>query len=96
MSDKDIFEYEILEILDLILAHNTTSYLQIHKMTELVVNKLQKELKRLDEGKMGFANLIAGHHGSMDKKIRIEVESKLKEGNYAQLFHPLLLKWVLI
>ena len=29
---------------------------------------------------MGFANLIAGHHGSMDKKIRFEVESKLKEG----------------
>ena len=37
-----------------------------------------------------FANLIAGHHGSMDKKIRFEVESKLKEGNYEQLFHPLL------
>ena len=81
LSDKEIFEYEIIEILDLILAHNTTIvFANTRKMTELVVNKLQKELKRLDEQKLGFSNLIAGHHGSMDKNIRFEVESKLKEG----------------
>jgi ATP-dependent Lhr-like helicase len=81
LSDKEIFECEIFEILDLILAHNTTIvFANTRKMTELVVNKLQKELKRMDDKNEGFANLIAGHHGSMDKKIRFEVESKLKEG----------------
>ena len=81
LSDKEIFEHEVLEILDLILAHNTTIvFANTRKMTELVVNKLQKELKRLDTKKQGFTNLVAGHHGSMDKKIRFEVESKLKEG----------------
>jgi len=81
LSDKEIFEHEVLEILDLVLAHNTTIvFANTRKMTELVVNKLQKELKRLDVNKEGFVNLVAGHHGSMDKKMRFEVESKLKEG----------------
>ena len=49
LSDKEIFEHEVLEILDLILAHNTTIvFANTRKMTELVVNKLQKELKRLE------------------------------------------------
>ncbi len=81
LSDKEILEYEILEILDLILSHNTTIvFANTRKMTELVVNKLQKELKRIDVQKHGYADLVAGHHGSMDKKIRFDVESKLKEG----------------
>ena len=81
MTDKKIFEQSVLETLDLILAHNTTLvFANTRKMTELIVNMLKKELRRLDEDDQGFTELVAGHHGSMDKKVRFEVENKLKQG----------------
>ena len=40
-------------------------------MTENIVLKLRPHL----------GELVAGHHGSMDKKMRLDVEKKLKHGH---------------
>jgi ATP-dependent Lhr-like helicase len=59
-------------IADLISAHNTTLvFANTRKMTETLVQKLRPYL----------GELIAGHHGSMDKRIRLDVERKLKLGH---------------
>ena len=59
-------------IADLISAHTTTLvFANTRKMTETIVQKLRPFL----------GELVAGHHGSMDKNIRLDVEKKLKYGH---------------
>lgn len=66
-----ILEYNIEAIADLISAHNTTLvFANTRKMTETLVQRLRPFL----------GDLVAGHHGSMDKNIRLDVEKKLKHG----------------
>ena len=64
-----ILESNVEAIADLIAAHTTTLvFANTRKMTETIVQKLRPFL----------GELVAGHHGSMDKKIRLDVERKLK------------------
>lgn len=66
-----ILEYNIEAIADLISAHTTTLvFANTRKMTETLVQRLRPFL----------GDLVAGHHGSMDKNIRLDVEKKLKHG----------------
>ena len=66
-----VLEYNIEAIADLISAHTTTLvFANTRKMTETIVQKLRPFL----------GELVAGHHGSMDKNIRLDVE-KLKYGH---------------
>jgi len=67
-----ILDSNIEAIADLIAAHNTTLvFANTRKMTETIVQRLRPYL----------GDLVAGHHGSMDKKIRLSVEQKLKHGH---------------
>ena len=67
-----ILDANIEVIADLITAHTTTLvFANTRKMTETLVQRLRPHL----------GDLIAGHHGSMDKKIRLDVEKKLKHGH---------------
>ena len=67
-----ILEYNIEAIADLISAHTTTLvFANTRKMTETIVQRLRPFL----------GDLVAGHHGSMDKNIRLDVERKLKLGH---------------
>ena len=67
-----ILESNVEAIADLIAAHTTTLvFANTRKMTETIVQKLRPFL----------GELVAGHHGSMDKKIRLDVERKLKYGH---------------
>ena len=67
-----ILDANIEVIADLISAHTTTLvFANTRKMTETLVQRLRPHL----------GDLIAGHHGSMDKKIRLDVEKKLKHGH---------------
>ena len=67
---KSILEHNIEMIKEYIDAHNTTLvFANTRKMTEIIVQKLRV---------LGMGELVAGHHGSMDKKIRLGVENKLK------------------
>jgi len=67
-----ILEYNIEAIADLISAHTTTLvFANTRKMTETLVQRLRPFL----------GDLVAGHHGSMDKNIRLDVEKKLKHGH---------------
>ena len=60
-------EYNIEAIADLISAHTTTLvFANTRKMTETIVQKLRPFL----------GDLVAGHHGSMDKNIRLDVEKE--------------------
>ena len=69
---KSILEHNIEMIKEYIDAHNTTLvFANTRKMTEIIVQKLRV---------LGMGELVAGHHGSMDKKIRLGVENKLKRG----------------
>ncbi len=69
---KDILDRNVEMIKDLIEAHNTTLvFANTRKMTEELVQRLKV---------LGLADLVAGHHGSMDKKIRLGVENQLKNG----------------
>ncbi len=69
---KDILDRNVEVIKDLIEAHNTTLvFANTRKMTEELVQRLKI---------LGLADLVAGHHGSMDKKIRLGVEHQLKNG----------------
>lgn len=66
-----ILDYNIEAIADLISAHTTTLvFANTRKMTETIVQRLRPFL----------GDLVAGHHGSMDKNIRLDVEKKLKYG----------------
>ena len=72
LSVMKILEKNIEAIADLISAHNTTLvFANTRKMTENIVLKLRPHL----------GELVAGHHGSMDKKMRLDVEKKLKHGH---------------
>ena len=67
-----ILDYNIEAIADLISAHTTTLvFANTRKMTETIVQRLRPFL----------GDLVAGHHGSMDKNIRLDVEKKLKYGH---------------
>jgi ATP-dependent Lhr-like helicase len=71
MSVMKILEGNIEMIADFITAHNTTLvFANTRKMTETIVQKLRPHL----------GEKIAGHHGSMDKRIRLDVEKRLKMG----------------
>ena len=72
LSVMKVLELNVEMIADLISAHNTTLvFANTRKMTETLVQKLRPYL----------GELIAGHHGSMDKRIRLDVERKLKLGH---------------
>ena len=67
-----ILDSNVEAIADLISAHTTTLvFANTRKMTETLVQRLRPFL----------GDLVAGHHGSMDKKIRLDVERKLKYGH---------------
>tara|TARA_B100000683_G_scaffold77492_2_gene76661 strand:- start:3441 stop:8726 length:5286 start_codon:yes stop_codon:yes gene_type:complete len=71
LSVMKVLEMNVEMIADLISAHNTTLvFANTRKMTETLVQRLRPYL----------GNLVEGHHGSMDKRIRLEVERKLKLG----------------
>ena len=72
LSVMKVLEKNIEVIADLIAAHTTTLvFANTRKMTETLVQRLRPHL----------GDLIAGHHGSMDKKIRLDVEKRLKHGH---------------
>jgi ATP-dependent Lhr-like helicase len=72
LSVLKIFDKNVEAIADLIAAHTTTLvFANTRKMTENIVLKLRPYL----------GDLVAGHHGSMDKKIRLDVEKQLKHGH---------------
>ena len=72
LSVMKVLEMNVDMIADLITAHTTTLvFANTRKMTETLVQKLRPVL----------GELIAGHHGSMDKTIRHDVERKLKLGH---------------
>ncbi|MDC0056271.1 DEAD/DEAH box helicase [Deltaproteobacteria bacterium] len=69
---KDILDNNVELVKDLIEAHNTTIvFANTRKMTEELVQRLKV---------LGMGDLVAGHHGSMDKQIRLGVENQLKKG----------------
>ena len=71
-SVAQTLEANVEAIADLISAHTTTLvFANTRKMTETLVQRLRPFL----------GELVAGHHGSMDKNIRLEVERKLKLGH---------------
>ena len=68
---KDILDRNVEVIKELINAHNTTLvFANTRRMTEVLVQKLRAV----------HVEGVEGHHGSMDKKIRLDVEQKLKRG----------------
>ena len=68
---KEILEYNIEIIKELVEAHTTTLvFVNTRNMTETFVQKLKIS---------GLAG-VEGHHGSMDKSIRLDVEQRLKTG----------------
>ena len=72
LSVMKVLEMNVEMIADLISAHTTTLvFANTRKMTETLVQKLRPYL----------GDLVAGHHGSMDKRIRLDVERKLKLGH---------------
>jgi ATP-dependent Lhr-like helicase len=72
LSVIKVLEKNVEIIADLISAHNTTLvFANTRKMTETLVQRLKPYM----------GELVAGHHGSMDKSIRHDVERKLKQGH---------------
>ena len=72
LSVMKVLEQNVEMIADLISAHTTTLvFANTRKMTETLVQKLRPYL----------GELVAGHHGSMDKSMRLDVERKLKLGH---------------
>ncbi|HJM13396.1 MAG TPA: DEAD/DEAH box helicase [Candidatus Thalassarchaeaceae archaeon] len=68
---KEILEHNIELIKELVEAHTTTLvFVNTRNMTETFVQRLKVA---------GLAG-VEGHHGSMDKTIRLDVEQKLKNG----------------
>ena len=68
---KEILDHNVDRIKELAEAHTTTLvFVNTRNMTETVVQRL----------KIAGMEGVEGHHGSMDKAIRLDVESKLKNG----------------
>ncbi len=68
---KQLLDHNVDLIKDLVEAHTTTLvFANTRQMTEVITQKLRV---------LGLAG-VEGHHGSMDKQIRLEVERKLKRG----------------
>ena len=68
---KEILDHNIDRIKELVEAHTTTLvFVNTRNMTETVVQRL----------KVAGLEGVEGHHGSMDKAIRLEVERRLKDG----------------
>ena len=68
---KEILDHNIDRIKELVEAHTTTLvFVNTRNMTETFVQRLKVA---------GLAG-VEGHHGSMDKSIRLDVEQRLKEG----------------
>ena len=68
---KKLLDHNVEIIKDLCEAHTTTLvFANTRQMTEIITQKLRV---------LGLAG-VEGHHGSMDKNIRLEVERKLKRG----------------
>ena len=68
---KQLLDHNVSIIKDLVEAHTTTLvFANTRQMTEIITQKLRV---------LGLA-AVEGHHGSMDKQIRLEVERKLKRG----------------
>ena len=68
---KEILEHNVDRIKEIVEAHTTTLvFVNTRQMTETVVQKL----------KILGTEGVEGHHGSMDKAIRLDVEQRLKNG----------------
>ena len=68
---KEILDHNIDRIKELVEAHTTTLvFVNTRNMTETFVQRLKIA------GLLG----VEGHHGSMDKAIRLDVEQRLKNG----------------
>ncbi len=68
---KEILDHNIDRIKELVEAHTTTLvFVNTRNMTETVVQRL----------KIAGLEGVEGHHGSMDKTIRLDVEHRLKNG----------------
>ena len=68
---KEVLDHNIERIKELVEAHNTTLvFVNTRNMTETFVQRLKVA------GLLG----VEGHHGSMDKAIRLDVEQRLKDG----------------
>ena len=68
---KEILDHNIDRIKELVEAHTTTLvFVNTRNMTETVVQRL----------KIAGLEGVEGHHGSMDKAIRLDVENRLKNG----------------
>jgi len=68
---KEILDHNIDRIKELVEAHTTTLvFVNTRNMTETFVQRLKVA---------GVAG-VEGHHGSMDKSIRLDVEQRLKDG----------------
>ena len=76
---KEILDHNVDRIKELAEAHTTTLvFVNTRNMTETVVQRL----------KIAGMEGVEGHHGSMDKAIRLDVESKLKTA-YLDAWFPL-------
>ena len=68
---KEILDHNIDRIKELVESHTTTLvFVNTRNMTETFVQRL----------KVAGLEGVEGHHGSMDKSIRLDVEQQLKEG----------------
>jgi len=68
---KEVLDHNIDRIKELVEAHTTTLvFVNTRNMTETFVQRLKV---------VGVAG-VEGHHGSMDKSIRLDVEQRLKDG----------------
>ena len=68
---KEVLDHNIDRIKELVEAHTTTLvFVNTRNMTETFVQRLKVA---------GVAG-VEGHHGSMDKSIRLDVEQRLKDG----------------
>jgi ATP-dependent Lhr-like helicase len=68
---KEVLDHNIERIKELVEAHTTTLvFVNTRNMTETFVQRLKVA---------GVAG-VEGHHGSMDKSIRLDVEQRLKDG----------------
>ena len=68
---KEILDHNIDRIKELVEAHTTTLvFVNTRNMTETFVQRL----------KVAGLEGVEGHHGSMDKSIRLDVEQRLKNG----------------
>ncbi len=72
---QDIWAAVYDKLVERIKAHRTTLvFVNTRRLVERVAHQLTE---RLGEGKVG------AHHGSLSRKTRLEVEEKLKSGQYA-------------